>query len=384
MFNSYSFLSDHELKRYFKVFNLVSRPTLHKLAKFYVRRLGFPIPPIFPVNLIYHHFIGGGKLNETLPVVLNLREKNVHVILDYAAEDSEKEETFEKNLFVFLDALHFCRQHQIPFLAIKPSSLARKEDMKLFSSESLTAKNLEAYKLIKKRFFEIFSKAYELGISVLVDAEESWFQTFVDKLVWEGILNFNKNKAIVWNTVQLYRKDRLEFMENEIRTAYMIRVHLGYKLVRGAYHEQEINFAKLHNIESPVFELKEETDFEFNKAINLSLLHLELVNVMIATHNKQSIIHAIDTMEKYKISSNDTRVWFSQLYGMGDYITYHLANLKYNVAKYLPFAPFSKALPYLIRRLEENSSALSMAREEFELIKQEIEKRSQPSALAIK
>lgn len=381
MFNSFDFLADKELKKYLKVFSLISKPFLYKFARFYAQDLSLPIPPIYPATLIYRHFIGGSNLSQTLPIILSMREKNIHTILDYAIESSEHDEVFEKNLNVFVKTLEFCHQHNIPFLAIKPSSLARKKDMLLFSSETLTAKHLDIYKSIKRRFFEIFKKAQELNISVLVDAEESWYQPFVDRLVWEGVLNFNKDRVTIWNTIQLYRKDRLEFMENEIRTARLVGVRLGYKLVRGAYHEQEINYAKQQNIEPVVFEKKEDTDHEYNKAVELSFENLNIVKVMLATHNKKSILHAINLFEKYRIHQDDSRVWFSQLYGMGDYLTYPLANMKYNVAKYLPFAPFSKAIPYMIRRLEENSSGMTMAKEEYHLLKQEVNRRYKPSGV---
>jgi len=376
MFDSYSFLSAEELRKQRQIYRFITRRWIYEMGKWYVQKLHLPVPAIYPVTLIFRHFIGGKNIDEVIVTIQKFKPKNIKVIIDYAVEGADDEKIFNQNLQVFLNTMDkiSVQKDQIPFLAIKPTALASEKWLRIFSEENITTAGLEIYKAVKNRFFALFDKAYKAGVIILVDAEKSYTQNFIDKMVWEGMLQYNKDYPFVWNTVQLYRKDRLDFMTEEIRAAYLKGIYVGYKLVRGAYHEQEILEAQKEGRESPVFDKKEDTDKQYDDAIDLSLKNLSRVFFMCATHNKESILHAMQQMKAMNLKNNDEHVWFSQLYGMGDYLTYPLAEAGYNVAKYVPFAPISQALPYMIRRMEENSNAMGMAKYELQLIEKEWKK----------
>ena len=218
------------------------------------------------------------------------------------------------------------------------------------------------------------NKAKKLNVKLLIDAEESWIQDSIDNLTEKLMEKYNKKNVLVYTTIQMYRKDRFDYLVNLYNRAIKRKFKIGVKLVRGAYIEKELNRSKLLNYQSPICASKEETDKSFNKAVNYILKRLDGFSIFLATHNEKSIYNVLKFMNKNKISKK-SEIWFSQLYGMGDNITFNLAHLDYKVVKYLPYGPIKEVIPYLIRRAEENTSVFGQTSREMELINKERKRR---------
>lgn len=373
-----------------------------KKAKFLFKTMGYPffvplgtrITPLlvkgkFPFinkivrNTIYKQFVGGESLAETKPLIETLSKYNVQVILDYGVEGKEGETNFDNATDEFIKVIYFAsRQANIPFISIKVTGISRfslleslDEAPRLRSGIHDNEEEIAEWERVKDRMYAICAVAAEKGIGVLIDAEDSWIQDPIDKLTMEMMEEFNKEKAIVFNTLQLYRHDRLEFLKMSHRFAQRKGFIYGAKLVRGAYMEKERQRAADKGYASPIQATKEDTDRDFDVATEYCLQHLDSISTIIASHNEKSNLNAFDYMKANNIPVNHKHVHFSQLYGMSDNITFNLAKEGCNVSKYLPFGPIKDVIPYLMRRAQENTSMQGQTGRELALIIRELKRR---------
>ncbi len=372
-----------------------------KMAKFLFSTMRYPLfvplatklTPIFlkmklPINgivrsTIFKQFVGGESLQETAEVVDTLNKYQVKVILDYGVEGKEGEANFDKATQQFIDVIEYAStQANIPFMSIKITGLARfklletlNEAPRLRSGIHDNEMENAEWERVKDRMYHICDIASQNNIGVLIDAEETWIQDPVDRLTMELMQNFNKTKAVVYNTIQLYRHDRLDFLKISHNIARENNFILGMKLVRGAYMEKERARAIEKGYNDPIQPNKKSTDKDFNDAAAYCINNIESLASIIATHNEESNLNAFNLMQEKNIPLNHPHVHFSQLYGMSDNITFNLAAAGCSVSKYLPFGPINDVVPYLMRRAEENSSVGEQTGRELGLIKKELQRR---------
>ena len=377
--NAFALKTDSQLDRAYFLFKLISNQPLVRIG---TAVTNFAIKAHLPVeNLIratvFDHFCGGTTEEECLPVVDKMFEKGVCSVLDYSVEGKEEEEQFDATLGKILNILHFVQEKEaIPFAVFKPTAFGRIDLYeKIGKKEELTEEEETEWERVLNRFDILCQKAHEMDVALLIDGEESWMQDAADDIVAEMMRKYNKEKAIIYNTLQMYRWDRMDYLKQLHMDAKAQGFHIGMKLVRGAYMEKENKRAKDEGYKSPICVSKEATDANFDTAVEYMLDNLDCMEVFAGTHNEESSYKLMELMKAKGISNNDSRVWFGQLYGMSDHISFNLAKHGYNVAKYLPFGPVRDVMPYLIRRAEENTSVAGQTSRELSLIKQERKRR---------
>lgn len=338
--------------------------------------LHLPVSPVFKWT-VYKHFCGGETFGECKKTINCLGESNVGVLLNYGVELKETEADFDKALDQNIEAIHFAAENKsVKAICIKPTGYGRLGLYeKLQSGEKLSAEEKQEYTLLKKRFEKLCDVALKKNVVLYFDAEESWIQDALDNLVETLMEKYNRKHGIVCNTVQLYRTDRLAYLRQQIEKAKTQQYIYGIKLVRGAYMEKERERAAENNYPSPIHKNKKAVDKDFDEAVRICLDNLGSVMVCIASQSEQSNLLAVQQMDQKKIDRNTDRVVFSQLYGMGDNITFNLAAAGFNATKYLPYGPVKDVVPYLIRRAEENTSVAGQTGRELLLIKKEINRR---------
>lgn len=345
-------------------------------------RVGLPIKGIIK-KTIFAQFVGGETLAETAVVAQKLGESEVDVILDYGVEGKEGEDSFEHATQAFIDVInHAATERNIPFISIKVTGFARfalleklaknygiKNAVKLTDDE-----NLE-WEKVTLRMQKICEVAKIKSIGILVDAEETWIQDPVDRLTMTMMQTYNTTTPLVYNTIQLYRHDRLAFLKMCHNIALQNNFILGVKIVRGAYMEKERARALELNYQSPIQPNKEACDADYNEAIAFCINNINAVSCIVASHNEASNFTALQLLDAHNITHNNKHIHFSQLYGMSDNITFNLAKKGCNVSKYLPFGPIHDVIPYLMRRAQENTSVSGQTGRELGLIKKELERR---------
>ena len=329
---------------------------------------------------LYKHFCGGVDINECEVTIQGMKKMNVNSILDYSVEALKTEQDFDnacKKKMEIVD-LSFSND-SIPFAVFKPTSLGRYSLFKLVNNKTKLSKEekLEWNRVID-RFNMICSYAHSKKVRLLIDAEEFEVQEAIDNLVYKMMKKYNRKSTIVYNTIQLYRWDRIPHMQNLLKD-HDNSFKFGFKLVRGAYMEKERIDALKNGYNSPICSDKNETDKNFNSGIDLMFNNINSVDFFIASHNEFSTIKTVELMKKHGINEDDEKVWFGQLYGMGDNISFNLASKGFNVAKILPFGPVENLMPYLIRRAQENSSVEGQSNRELDLINTELFRRSKAS-----
>lgn len=389
---AFAYKSNQELKKARFLFSTMGYDKLVRLGTRitpWAMRIGLPIKGLIR-NTIFKQFVGGETLGQTKAVANRLDAFNVKVILDYGVEGKEGEDNFDHACQEFIRVIEYAGgQPNIPFISIKVTGFARfalLEKLHAASAPSsgfegiihtsvLTDREREEWERVVHRMFSIIDQAAKSGVGVLVDAEESWIQDPVDALTMQMMEHFNKDKAIVFNTVQLYRHDRLDFLKNSLRSATNNDFLLGVKLVRGAYMEKERERASSKGYRSPIQPDKESCDRDFNLALEYCMNNLDKLSVIIASHNEYSNLFASQLMDKLMVSHDNSRVHFSQLFGMSDNITFNLARAGFSVSKYLPFGPISDVIPYLMRRAQENSAVSGQTGRELALIETELKRR---------
>jgi proline dehydrogenase len=348
----------------------------------FLMKTGLPVDGIIR-NTIFRQFVGGETLTETAPVANLLGEYGVQVILDYGVEGKEGEDNFDKATEEFVRVIEYAStQKNIPFISIKVTGLARlsllqtlNESPRLRSGIHDHETEIDEWERVKDRMYHICEIASEKNVGVLIDAEESWIQDPIDRLVMEMMEEFNKEKVVVYNTIQLYRHDRLEFLKLSHRIAKQGNFLLGIKLVRGAYMEKERERAQQKGYPDPIQKNKENTDNDFDAAVGYCIQNINEIAFIVASHNDKSNLLTYDLLNQKNIPLNHKHIHFSQLYGMSDNITFNLAKEGCSVSKYLPFGPIRDVIPYLMRRAQENSSMSGQTGRELSLLKRELERR---------
>jgi proline dehydrogenase len=391
--NAFAYKSDKELKKAMFLFSTMSYKSLVRLGTTitpWVIRLGLPVKGLIK-KTIFDQFVGGENLEETARVVNRLQKFGVEVILDYGVEGKEGEANFEHSCEEFIRVVDYAsKQPNIPFISIKVTGFARfglLEKLDAAANEKsgytghvhteiLNEEEKAEWGRVVARMERIINAAASGNVGVLVDAEESWIQDPVDAVTMQMMEKYNKERAVVYNTIQLYRWDRLPFLKNCFEESKSKSFLLAAKLVRGAYMEKERKRAALLNYPSPIQPDKESCDRDYNSAIKFSLDHIENIAVIVATHNEFSNLYATELMRQKVIPNNHKHVHFSQLFGMSDNITFNLAKEGYSVSKYVPFGPINDVIPYLMRRAHENSSVAGQTGRELALIKKELRRRS--------
>jgi len=345
-------------------------------------------------NTIFKQFVGGESLQETKAVVDDLARYQVQVILDYGAEGADSDDSLDHACAEFIKVIDYAAQQKnIPFISIKVTGIARfnlleKLDAAMKKSASLNlveqyhsaialldSNDQNAWGKSWKRFEKICSAAEKGNVAILVDAEETWIQDPVDAITTLMMQKYNSKKALVYNTIQLYRHDRFAFLRQSFERAKNDGYVLGVKLVRGAYMEKERMRAMEMQYESPIQPNKEASDADYNQSVQFVLNNIENIATIIASHNENSNMLACTLMQEKGIENNHSHIHFSQLYGMSDNITFNLAHHGYSVSKYLPFGPIHEVVPYLMRRAQENSSVAGQTGREMGLIQQERNRR---------
>jgi proline dehydrogenase len=373
--------SDADLNRSYLLFTMVSRTSWVKIGKRFTNiafSLRLPISGLIKAT-IFKQFCGGENIDDCANAIKALGDYKIGTILDYSVEGKEAEEEFDKTAGETLDTIkRAAGDSNIPFCVFKVTGLARFALLEKVSAQAqLNTQEEKEWQKVKDRVLRICAQAAATGVPIFIDAEESWIQGAIDALADEMMSRFNKQKAIVYNTVQLYRKDRLEFIKKSHSLAQKNTYLLGLKLVRGAYMEKERERATAMNYQNPIQNSKEDSDRDYNAALDYCLEHINEIAICAGTHNEKSSLHLVELMKKFKVPANDNRVYFSQLLGMSDHISYNLAQAGYNVAKYVPYGPVKDVLPYLIRRAEENTSVKGQTGRELSLIIKEKERRKQ-------
>lgn len=371
--------SDSELERAYFLFKMISKQPLVRIGTAATR---FALNANLPVeglirSTVFDHFCGGVSEEDCLPTTDKLFSAGVSSVLDYSVEGKDDETSFDAVMNKVVSLTRFAEEKDaMPIVVFKPSGIGRFALWeKVSEKKELTAREQAEWERIAQRMDVICKTAYDSDVEVLIDGEESWMQDAADALVVEMMATYNKKVPIVYNTLQCYRHDRLDYLKKLHLEAQARGFKIGVKIVRGAYMEKENERAEEMGYPTPICSSKEATDFLFNATVRYSLENLENISVFLGTHNESSSLLAIELMKEYHIANNDNRVWFGQLYGMSDHISFNLAAQGYNVAKYIPFGPVKDVMPYLIRRAEENTSVAGQTNRELELLKAERKRR---------
>jgi proline dehydrogenase len=372
--------SDAELKEKYRLFKLLNSPFLNALgtrATNLALSLGLPVEGLIK-STIFEQFCGGETIEECEAAITRLHRYKVGTILDYSVEGMSTEGAFDKTKDEIIRTIERAKGHEaIPFSVFKVSGVAPLGTLERLSlKKKLDAKSQAKCERIFGRVHEICAAAYAADQPLFIDAEESWIQDAIDRLAVEMMEKYNRERPIIFTTLQLYRTDRLQYLKEERRRAKSEGYFLGVKLVRGAYMEKERERAKKLGYPSPIQPNKTATDHDYNLAIDYCLKHLEDVAFVAATHNEESTRILAEKMFERRVPPDHPHVFFSQLFGMGDNISYKLASLDYHVSKYVPYGPVADSIPYLIRRAEENSSAAGHVSRELTMIKRELKRRN--------
>ena len=376
---AFSLKTDTELDRAYFLFKMIANEPLVRIGTAvtnFALKANLPVEGLIRAT-VFDHFCAGVNEDDSLKVVDNLFTKGVSSVLDYSVEGKEEEEQFDAVLEKTLKLIYFAKEKMaIPFAVFKPSGFGRIDLYEVVSlGKKLTQSETEEWNRVVARFEKVCKAAYDSDVALLIDAEESWMQDAVDTLVEEMMMKYNKSKSIVFNTLQMYRWDRLDYLEKLHEKAKQESFFIGMKLVRGAYMEKENERAIANNYPTPICASKEATDENYNIAVKYMVDHIDTMSIFEGTHNEASTYFLMNLLEEKGIKSTDERIWFGQLYGMSDNISFNLAAEGYNVAKYLPFGPVKDVMPYLIRRAEENTSVAGQTSRELAMIKAERNRR---------
>jgi len=378
--NAFNDKSNTDLNRAWLLFLTISNPTISKLL---TNLLQIAISLKLPINYlvkisIFKQFCGGETITESKKTIDKLWKSKIGSILDYSAEgkqnDSDFKSVYDQGIKILNESEN---KNYIPFVVFKLTGLINFEILEKKNKNILLDQSEEkTYNLFLKRLDQICDKAKEINTPVFIDAEESWIQNAVDEIVLNLMKKYNHENVLIFNTIQMYRNDRVDYLNKIIDIGNKEKFKIGLKIVRGAYHEKEIDRAKKYNYNIPVHLKKEDTDKDFNKALEICVQNIDRISICSGTHNIKSSEYLIKLMKENGIKSNDKRIYSSQLLGMSDNISYNLAKANYNVCKYVPYGPIKEVIPYLIRRAEENRSISGqMSRELSNIIKEKKRRR---------
>ena len=380
---AFALKSQSELNWAYRLFKLISSNTLTRVGTALTNfslKLRLPVEGLIK-RTVFKQFCGGISEQDCLPVIKKMHQKGVGSVLDYSVEGKDEESSIEATFEKTMETIDFGNLHRdegIPIVVFKPTGFGRFAIFqKLTENKPLTDEETKEWERIKARFDAACKRAYEYKIPILVDAEESWMQTAADNLVEEMMEKYNKEKPIVYNTLQMYRHDRLPYLKGLYERAVDKNFYIGVKIVRGAYMEKENERAAEQGYPTPICPNKQATDDNYNAVVRYIIEHIDRIALFAGTHNEESTALVMDLMKEKGLQPNDKRVWIAQLYGMSDHISFNASKEGYNVAKYLPFGPVREVMPYLIRRAEENTSVAGQTGRELSLLKAEKKRRSQ-------
>lgn len=376
---AYADKSDPQLNEKYRLFKMLNSPVLNAIGSAAAKcalSLGLPVEGLIK-STIFEQFCGGEKIEECERAIETLGNAGVGTILDYAIEGKTTEEDFDQTKDEVIRTIKRAMDDpRLPFAVFKVTGIAPLGTLeRLSNKKKLDAKSQAKCERIYNRVNEICEYAYTVKQPIFIDAEDSWIQDAIDRMAVEMMEKYNRERPIVFNTLQMYRTDRLQYLKDSRRLAKTEGYILGVKLVRGAYMEKERDRASKMGYPSPVHLTKADTDADYDAALEYCLRHVDEMAFVAATHNEQSTKLLAGQMHELGIPSDHPNIFFSQLYGMGDNISYVLGKHGYNVSKYVPYGPVSESIPYLIRRAEENSSAAGQVSRELEMIEREIKRR---------
>ena len=378
---AFSLKSNFELLRAQFLFNIIENRTLVKFSTLltnFALKFYLPVTPIIKMT-VFNHFCGGVSELDCNPVIKKMYDKSVSSVLDFSTEAFNSEIEFDNCYDKKIAIIEFIKDRpEIPFAVFKPTCLGSLDLFKKKTiDEDLSDKDNILWKRVVERFKGVCQKAYDNNIKILIDAEEVYVQKAIDDLALLMMRKFNREKPIVFNTVQMYRLDRLKYLNDLLNDKANNGLIFGFKLVRGAYMEKERSIAKSLNIKSPICMTKKETDFNFNSGLDFVFNNLDRISLVCGSHNEDSVIKITEIMKNKNLKVSDDKIWFGQLFGMSDNITFNLAKMGYNTFKILPFGPVRNLMPYLIRRAEENTSVKGQTGRELQLILNEIRRRKE-------
>lgn len=371
--------TDSELERAYFLFKMISSQPLVRIgtaATNFALKASLPVEGLIRAT-VFDHFCGGVSEDDCIGTMEKMFTKRVSCVLDFSVEGKEDEVQFDAAMNKTLELIDFAHDKEaMPIAVFKPTGFGRLAlYQKIGEGTDLSLEEQAEWDRVVDRYHKVCARGKEKDVEVLIDAEESWMQNAADDLVEELMKLYNTEKPIVYNTLQLYRWDRLDYLKALHERAISGGFKLGMKIVRGAYMEKERERAEEKGYPSPICKDKFETDENFNATMKYILLNLNDIALFIGTHNEDSSYLAMQLMEELGVEINDNRVWFGQLYGMSDHISYNMAANGYNVAKYVPFGPVKDVMPYLIRRAEENTSVAGQTNRELDLLKKERKRR---------
>lgn len=373
--------SNFELRKSYVLFSTLAKPWVVQVGKVlseFAFKTHLPVKGLIK-STVFNQFCGGESIEDCSDSIDGLIGVGVASILDYSVEGKESEKDFDRTKNTVVHSIEYAsKKTGVPLAVFKPTGMGRFALLEKKSlGHQLNEKEEAEWQRVVGRFREIAQAAHDFNIPVMVDAEESWIQQAVDDLVEELMMEFNKERVIILNTIQFYRHDRLEYLQRALVHAENNGYFLGVKIVRGAYMEKERARAEEMGYPDPIQPDKASSDRDYDAGIRLLMENIQRVNFVCGTHNEASSQLLVSLMSEYGIDPGDRRIWFAQLYGMSDHISFNLAAAGYNVVKYLPFGPVKDVMPYLIRRAEENTSVRGQTGRELGLIKAELRRRKQ-------
>jgi proline dehydrogenase len=372
--------SNQDLNRAYWLFKIIGYPSIVKLGKGFTT---FALKTHLPINgiirsTIFKQFCGGETINECEKVTSELNSFGIGTILDYSVEGKTSAEDFEKTTKEIIATIFKAKDNPaIPYAVFKVTGIATFSILEKYNNlnSELSENDKLEFQGILNRVDRICKAAFDNGVPVFIDAEETWIQNTIDRLTVSMMNKYNKDKAIVFNTLQMYRHDRILFLQNAIQDARQNGYHYGIKLVRGAYMEKERERALQNGYTSPIQATKKDSDNDYNKALEIIIENLDVLALCAGTHNEESSAFLAELIESKGLNKNDKRIYFAQLLGMSDHISYNLSNSNYNVAKYVPYGPICEVLPYLLRRADENTSVAGQTGRELSLLMIEKKRR---------
>jgi len=368
--------SDKDLQWSYRLFKMIGKPWLVSIGGWFQNlafALRLPIKGIIK-RTIFQQFCGGESINDCDAKIKSLAEFKVGTILDYSVEGKEEEDDLDRTKDeIIATILKSKGNKEIPFAVFKPTGICKCALLKKAnkSEADLQGKDLEDWAVVLQRLDEICKAAFEADVPVFIDAEDSWYQDAIDRIADNMMAKYNKEKAIIYNTIQMYRHDRLAFLKTSHELAKKEGYILGVKLVRGAYMEKEREKAAAEGYPSPIQATKADTDRDYNLALAYMVENVKDIWFCAGSHNEESAEVLMKLMAEHKLPANDHRIYFAQLLGMSDHISFNLSNAEYNVAKYVPYGPVKEVMPYLMRRARENTSVAGQMGRELSLIVKE-------------
>ena len=369
--------SNFDLRKAYFLFSVLDYPWLTKIGNMFlllVLKLRLPFKTIIK-KTIFDHFCGGETIDDCKSTFDSLKAYKIYAMPEYSVEAESTFDGFESYKNTMINLIKYLGYQGLPFIAIKCTGLIDINSLELISKGTLDSKS-EKFIDFKNRMNDLCKAASKCNVKILIDAEESWIQDAIDMVALDLMEIYNKKVHTIFLTHQCYRTGTLSKIKENFKRAKENKFLLGIKLVRGAYMEKERERAKKYNYESPIQPTKSDTDLEFDNSVKFCVDNIDNISIWVGSHNEFSSMQLVKIMKEKKIKSNDKRIWFSQLYGMSDNISFALADMGYNVVKLIPFGPIEKTIPYLIRRANENSSVKGQSNRQFTLIKNEINRRN--------